>query len=267
MAGSLCPECGTPRRDAVADGPLGEASQGYLQRLRRGLRLLFWGLVAELVIGVTWLVGAVTYAIVMADPTATSTTATQLASQALFESLGIFIRLAPLGIQAIGAWIYMQPELEHVVDRRQNVWRWLTLAGFAGVIAGTGAVAVLTLLGFATDPFADSLTVGQRTQAWTVTGIEVPAACGATLALVASLGFTQRLADRADDTHLESHVRGMKWGLLVLLPVGGCVPWATWAALIICAIAIGRMLSHVKYALASKPEIEVEEFVHSRPLS
>jgi hypothetical protein len=30
---------------------------------------------------------------------------------------------------------------------------------------------------------------------------------------------------------------------------------------------MGQMLRHVKHALASKPEFEVEEFIHSRPLT
>jgi hypothetical protein len=92
------------------------------------------------------------------------------------------------------------------------------------------------------------------------------AAVGALVALMGLLGFTQRLADRADDTHLESHSRGLKWALVFLLPLGSFLAFFTWVALVLCCVVMHTMLRHVKYALARKPEYEVEEFVHSRPL-
>lgn len=264
---SMCPECGTPRHDALAGGLLEEAAKPYLVRLRRGLRLVFWGLFAELAFSVLWLGAAIAYVTMMSDPAAQSTTGTQLASQALFEGLGIFLMQIPLALQLAGAWWYTQPELEHVHERRQTMWRWFTLGGFVLAIVGKLVAAVLVWAGFPGSPFDDALSTTQVWQGIAVLGSELLAACGALLGLVGLLGFTQRIADRAEDTHTESHVRGLKYGLFVLLPLGAVFAMLLWVALILCMIPIGQMLRHVKRALASKPEFEVEEFIHSRPLT
>ncbi len=264
---STCPECGTPRHDAVAGGLLEEAAKPYLLRLRRGLRLIYWGLIAELTFAILWLAGAITYAVAMSDPAAQSTTGTQLASQALFEGLGLFLMQIPLALQLAGAWWYTKPELEHIREPRQTMWRWFTLGGFVLAILGKLIASVLVWNGFPTDPFDDALTGTQVWQGIAVLGSELLAACGALLGLVGLLGFSQRIADRAEDSHIESHVRGLKYALFVLLPLGALWPLLSWVALILCTIPMGQMLRHVKHALASKPEFEVEEFIHSRPLT
>lgn len=264
---SLCPECGTPRQDAVAGGLLEEAAKPYLLRLRRGLRLIYWGLVAEIVFSVMWLAAAFTYMALMADPAAQTTTGTRLASQALFEGLGIFLMQIPLALQLAGAWWYTQPEIEHLRERPQTRWRWLTLGGFTAAIVGKLTSAILVWCGFPGDPFDSALTGAQTAQGAVVLGTQVLAACGALLGLVGLLGFTQRIADRADDAHNERHVGNLKYALIVLFPLGAVWPLLTWVALILCLMPLGQMLRHVKHAIASKPEFEVEEYVHARPLA
>jgi hypothetical protein len=134
-------------------------------------------------------------------------------------------------------------------------------------ILGKLIASVLVWNGFPTDPFDDALTGTQVWQGIAVLGSELLAACGALLGLVGLLCFSQRIADRAEDSHIESHVRGLKYALFVLLPLGALWPLLSWVAIILCTIPMGQMLRHVKHALASKPEFEVEEFIHSRPLT
>jgi hypothetical protein len=264
---SVCPECGTPRADAIAGGPLNDASKTYLLRLQRGLRLIFWGLLAELIFSAGWLLAAAVYMQMMHDPNATSTAATRLASQALFEGLGIFLMQIPLVLQLAGAWWYMQPELEQIREGRQVLWRWLTLAGFGCAVAGKLAAAVLIWAGFPGDPFSEGLTAGQQAQGAAVIACQLASTFGALLGLAGLLGFSQHIADRAGDVSTQRHMRSLKYGLIFLLPLGAVVPIFTWVALVLCLLSMKAILWHVKRALAGKPEFEIEEYHHARPLS
>ena len=268
---AVCPECGTIRSEAVAGGPLEDASKDYQIRLKRGARLVFWGLVAEIALPLIWFAGAVAFFARAEDPNATTTPATQLASDALFGGLRTMLHMIPLAVQLLGAWWYTLREVETAEvktpgEPKQQRWRIATLAGYGFAIACTLTAAILVWAGFPEDIFADGLDGTQMFQAAAVMAANLLAAVGALVALMGLLGFTQRLADRADDTHLESHSRGLKWALVFLLPLGSFLAFFTWVALVLCCVVMHTMLRHVKYALARKPEYEVEEFVHSRPL-
>jgi hypothetical protein len=262
----VCPECGTQVATAVAGGPLGEASAAYLRTLLSGSRWIFWSLVASIILGVAWLVGAVMFAIQSQAGAATGT-GTQLASMALFEWTGQLVRIAPELALAWGVWLLTRRDVG--VDAKSDParTRWIARIALLTSPLCSCVAGLMGALGFPLDPFVEGLTAQQLSQAIAYTVADLSSGLTDAVGVVATMFYVARLADRIPDEGFEKRCRSFAVAFGVLTVVGGCIAIAGLVAFCLFVSTMYTMLRYAKYLVACKPGPAEEEFYHSRPLA
>jgi hypothetical protein len=263
-----CPECGTAIQAAIAGGELGAASKSYLQKLLRGLRLMYWSMLGYVAWSVVWLFLIFVWAGLRDPETGAVPDEMRWLNDILFEASGKLIWIAFLVPLAIGAWIMTAPDVAADDPRKVRLWRWLARIGYALLPVFSLSHIIMLMSGWPDDPFDDSLVGSQVAQAGGVLASEALEAIAIVLGGVGTFGYIAWLADRIPDEHFERWCSGLIYVYGIMALVGVMIfAIASWVAAILLLGVVARMLKHAKHLLAIKPEIEIEEYFHARPLS
>jgi hypothetical protein len=234
-----CPECGTPVERSLHGDALLYSSPGYLRRLRQGVQLIYWGLIARIAVGL------VSAGIAFVHGVLLGMGGTGDAIHVMLLALLIIADVAISVAVIVGWWLLSTPDPAVPPEDRRNRLRWWVRAlavalGVVGIASSAGDIAAST-----TGPNAGATFTNALVVAGVALGVVVIVAWAAFYFL--SMKYFSWIASRIPNQPLVEFASRMRWLGPVLFVVGApCIMLGPLAALILYLVLVRRLMRQVQ---------------------